>query len=176
MSGAAVRGSNRKAQVLTVAVLALVMAFSLARMHPWGGAGERIARLLPASGVNIEPTPEDAIYGMLDAARAGDVTRYLASYSGPMASSLKQSFSGKPANDFARYLREFNAGIKGVTVMVPQPTGANEVKVRVDYTYTDRTESQDLWLEKSGNLWTITRADAAEQIATPIPYGAAVRD
>ena len=41
----------------------------------------------------MRPPPQDAIYVMLDAARAGDVRKYLAAYTGQMEASLKQAVS-----------------------------------------------------------------------------------
>jgi hypothetical protein len=175
MSGGAGR-SNRKAQVLTIAILTLALSVALVRKGQWGRAVSRVTQAIPAAGTSAGVSPEDAIYDMLDAARAGDVVRYLASYSDAMAASLRQSFSGKPESDFARYLQESNSTVKGVTVMPPRWITDREAKVRVDYTYVDRTERQDLWLEKSGKSWKIARVGVAEQVKTAIPYGTPVRD
>ena len=57
----------------------------------------------------------------------------------------------------------------------PQALTDREVKVRVEYVYQDRNEVQQMYLEKSGNNWKITRVDSAERIKTLVPYGTPVR-
>jgi hypothetical protein len=66
-----------------------------------------------------EATPQDAIYEMLDAARKGDVEKYLASYAGEMSQSLAQAAA--ESGDFGKYLHDSNAEVKGIAVMEPQP-------------------------------------------------------
>jgi hypothetical protein len=120
-----------------------------------------------------EQTPQDAIYGMLDAARNGDVKRYLASYTGQMAQSLERAQT--ESQDFGAYLRDSNAALKGIAVMDPQAQSEREVKVRVEYVYQDRNETQFFYLEKTGREWKISRAETAERIKTIIPYGTPVQ-
>jgi hypothetical protein len=150
---------ERKAQIVTLAVLGAAVA------------GIAVFKRRPAP----PPTPQDAVYRMLDAARDGDVNKYLAAYTGPMEASLKQAVaeSGKAA--FARYLRDSNAAIKGVALMEPQPLAEREVKLRVDYVYQDRNEVQQMVLERTPAGWRIARVEAAERVKTLVPYGTPVQ-
>jgi len=122
-----------------------------------------------------DPTPQDAIYGMLDAARAGDVKTYLATYSGQMTAALQQSVAETTESKFAQYLKDSNAAIKGVAVSEPQPLTDTQVKVRVEYVYQDRNEAQTMFLEKQGGVWKITQVEGAERVKTLVPYGTPVQ-
>src|SRR5260370_30242828 len=51
---------------------------------------------------------------MLDAARNGDVKKYLGAYSGAMAASLRQSIAESSDAAFRQYLQDTNRALKGV--------------------------------------------------------------
>jgi hypothetical protein len=120
-----------------------------------------------------DPTPQDAIYAMLDAARAGDVKKYLTSYTGQMEQALQQARS--ESSDFAKYLRDSNTALKGIAVIEPEALSDREVKTRVEYVYQDRNEVQFFYLEKSRDGWKISRVESAERIKTLVPYGTPVQ-
>jgi len=120
-----------------------------------------------------DPSPQDAIYGMLDAARSGDVTKYIASYTGEIKQSLQRAKS--ESVDFAQYLRDSNAALKGIAVTEPQPLSDREVKARVEYVYQDRNEIQYFYLQKLPGGWKISRVDSAERVKTLVPYGTPVK-
>ena len=151
---------------MTILVLSAVLVVIFARK---GDLRASLAGLTQRS----EAAPEDAIYAMLDAARNGNVKNYLASYSGQMAQSLERAKAESP--DFAGYLRDSNAALKGIAVMDPQPLSEREVRVRVEYVYQDRNEAQFFYLEKARRGWTISRVEPAERVRTVIPYGTPVQ-
>ena len=128
---------------------------------------------VPRISKPAEATPQDAIYGMLDAARAGDVKRYLSSYAGQMEGALKQAAA--ESSDFGKYLKDSNAAIKGIAVMEPQALSDREVKAHVEYVFQDRNEVQYMYLEKTPAGWKIARVDSAERVKTLVPYGTPVR-
>jgi hypothetical protein len=111
---------------------------------------------------------------MLDAARAGDASAYLARYTGPMQVNLKQAIVEKGDTAFRAYLRNSNAEIKGVALSEPQAVSDSEARVRVEYVYQDRNEAQTIYLEKLSGDWKIARVDGAERVKTLIPYGTPV--
>ncbi len=79
---------KKKAQIVTIAVLACVVgAVIVKRWRP--AIAER-----PAT--TAETMPQDVIYAMLDAARDGDVGKYLTSYTGQMETSLQQAVAESP--------------------------------------------------------------------------------
>lgn len=157
---------ERKTHLATMAVLIVALGAVLGQKGGW-----RLGR----SGSNQPSSPQDAIYGMLDAARSGNVAAYLARYTGPMLASLQQSVRETTEAAFSGYLRDSNSAIKGVAVSEPQVTGDREASVRVEYVYQDRNEVQIVHLEKAGGEWRIARVDGAERVKTLVPYGTPVR-
>ena len=72
-----------------------------------------------APGISSAPAgPEDAIYGMLDAARAGDTQTYLDSFSGALRDQLVQVVKENAEPSFAAYLKSQNSAFQGVAVSV----------------------------------------------------------
>ena len=67
--------------VLTIAVLLGALAMAVLRTHQWRLPAPFNAWITFRSN-RITANPEDAIYSMLDAARAGDVKAYLDCFSG----------------------------------------------------------------------------------------------
>jgi len=168
---------NRKkqaAEALTVAALAAALGIVLYRQGTFDARTPSFSAGAP-DAPKVGPTPQDAIYAMLDAAREGDVPMYLAAYTGQMQASLQQAVAESGEEKFAAYLKSTNASIKGVAIAEPQALTDREVKVRIEYVYADRNEVQFAYLEKMGNQWRIARLDAAERIKTPVPYGAPVQ-
>jgi hypothetical protein len=155
---------SRKAQLLTMGLLALAFGIAVGRKQVFHSTGESP----PAAA-------QDAIYAMLDASRAGNVEAYLASYSGQMLSALEQSVRETGPERFSRYLKDSNSAIKGIAVSDPEPVSVREVKVRVEYVYQDRNDAQTVYLEKSGGDWKIFRVDGSERVRTLIPYGTPVQ-
>jgi hypothetical protein len=156
-------GREKLARIITIAVLAGVVGMVAARK--WTPAAIVTGRK--------DPTPQDAIYAMLDAAQQGNVDQYLAQYGGPMAEALKQARADSP--DFGKYLRDSSARIKGVAVSEPEMVSPQQVRTRVEFVYQDRNESQVMYLDKSPVGWKISRVDGAELVKTMVPYGTPVR-
>ena len=117
------------------------------------------------------PTPRDAIYAMLGAARSGDVATYLDSFAGPLAASLAQSAAEQGDERFARSLREANEPVKGIAINEPQSMTDREARLRVELIYQDRNETQILQLEKQDGRWRIVRLGAAQRVKPSVPYG-----
>jgi len=164
----------RQKQLVTIMVLALAAGLALAGRNGWRWPS--IRRMLPAASTpQPAPSPQDAIYTMLDAARTGDVKAYVACYTGQMATALEASIRESSAQNFAQYLRNTNAAVKGVAVHEPEKLSDREAKVRVEYVYEDRNEIQTMYLEKAAAEWKIARIDGAERIKTLVPYGTPVK-
>lgn len=166
--------SQRKAQLMTGALMAAALAAVAFRNMGWSPAP--VAEALPAAmQPKADPTPQDTVYAMFDAAREGDVNGYLSHYAGQMVASLRQTVAEQGEAAFARYLKETNAPVKGIAILEPQPLTEREVKLRVEYVYADRNEAQVFYLEKDGSQWKIARLDSSERVKTLIPYGTPVK-
>lgn len=158
--------TQRTAQVVTIAILALVVAILVIRQSGWSPSFR--------TGPKREPTPQDAIYAMLDAAREGDVDEYMKAYTGQMRASLEQTIAEKTKRGFADYLRESNAQIKGIAITEPEKLTPTEVRARVEYVFQDRNEVQLMYLQRVEARWLITRVDATRRVPTLVPYGTPV--
>jgi len=165
---------ERKTAVVTIVVLAGAFALVLGQKNKLTLSTVR-DQVTQISQPKPDPTPQDAIYAMLDAARAGDVKTYLASYTGQMTVALQQSIAETTEPKFTQYLKDSNAAIKGVAVNEPQQLSDTQVKVRVEYVYQDRNEAQTMFLEKQGGVWKIRQVDSAERVKTLVPYGTPVQ-
>jgi hypothetical protein len=129
-----------------------------------------------ASGTTSVPAgPEDAIYGMLDAARAGNTNAYLDSFSGSMREQLVQVIKESAEPSFAAYLKSQNSAFQGVAVSVTDRPSDKEAQVRVEYVYGNRNEVQSVYLRKDSR-WRIVKVAGAEQIKTLLPFGSTVTD
>jgi hypothetical protein len=166
---------ERKTQAVTIIALAAAFGVVLAQKSGWMLSDVKMADIVQRPAPKSDPSPQDAIYAMLDAARVGDVKAYLASYTGQMDSALKQSLAETTEAGFAKYLKDSNATVKGIAISEPQPLTDREVKVRVEYVYQDRNEAQTMYLEKGGEGWKIARVDSAERVKTLVPYGTPVQ-
>jgi hypothetical protein len=163
---------ERKAQIATVAVLLAALGIALAAKAGWRWRDFRPTRITEAKA---DQEPQDAIYAMLNAARAGDIRTYLDSYTGQMQASLRQALAATTEAAFAQYLKDSNAAVKGIAVSDPQTVTDAEAKVRVEYIYQDRNEVQTMHLEKGPAGWKISGADGDERVKTLIPYGTPVK-
>jgi hypothetical protein len=158
----------KKAHMLTVAVLLAALAVVLIRKTNW-----RVPE--PAAGQIESQGPQDTIYSMLNAARAGNVKAYLANYTGQTEAALRQTLVESKEPEFAKYLRDSSSSLKGVAVSEPQTITDQEAKVRVEYVYQDRNEVQMMYLEKRPSGWKISRTDGDERVETLVPYGTPVK-
>ena len=165
---------NRKAQILTGVLLAVIAVFLVARQR--GLTPESVSEAVTsAAAEKAPPSPQDAVYAMLDAARDGNVPAYVSHFTGQMTTLLDQSLAENGEAKFAEYLKRTNAPIKGIAINEPQKLTEREVKARVEYVYADRNEVQNMFLVKVGDVWKIERLEETERIKTLIPYGTPVR-
>ena len=153
---------NRKAQVIALAVLLAASGAGIARKAGWRRRD------------SAPQEPQDAVYAMLDAARAGRISAYLASYTGQLETSLRQTAAETGDAAFAKYLTAINSAIKGVAVYDPETINPTQARLRVEYIYQDRNETQSVYLERISGAWKISRVDGDQRIKTLIPYGTRV--
>jgi hypothetical protein len=157
------------AQLATVFVLAAGLGIGLVRTAGWKLQSFAATRRAP------EQNPQDAIYSMLEAARTGDVKRYVGNFTGPLEASLRQTLAETSEGGFSKYLRESNSEIQGVAVSDPQIISAFQAAIRVEYIYRDRNQAQMFFLDKASTGWKISRTDGEERVKTLIPYGTPVK-
>ena len=154
----------KRSHIATVAVLLAVLSVSLIRRTGW-----RVPE--PSAGKD----PQDTIYSVLNAARAGDARAYLANYTGPAEAALRETLAESSESGFVKYLKDSSSSLKGVAVSEPQTITDVEARVRVEYVYQDRNEVQMMYLEKGPRGWKIFRMDGDERVETLVPYGTPVK-
>jgi hypothetical protein len=148
--------------MITVLLLGGVVAFAL-----WKQRGAPPVAAPPAK-------PEAAVYAMLDAAQAGDVNRYQDQHTGAAAETIRRAVAEAGAERFSQALRDLHRPVKGVAVMEPEAVSESEVRVKVEFVFQDRNETQVLRLRKESARWRIADSQAAERAKTVVPYGTPV--
>jgi len=159
--------------VLTVVVLLGVFAIALLRSNHWQlPSSWNVWRAFTAK--RAPSNPEDGIYAMFNAARAGDAQAYLDCFSGP----LREQLAATAAEDakFKEYLISQNSAVQGTAVTVTDRPNADEARVRLEYVYSDHNEVQNVHLKREGARWKIIKLDAAQPVQPLVPYGTKATD
>jgi hypothetical protein len=120
--------------------------------------------------------PDEAIYNMLDAARAGNAKSYLDSFADPMRAQIEQVVKESSKDKFAAYLVSQNSAFQSVAITVTSEASDHEALAKVEYVYSDRNEVQYMHLNKVQGQWKITEVSGSQPIKTLIPFGTAVTD
>ena len=164
----------KKPGVLTGAFLVLLLGFIYLRTHDWK---------LPSAATSLfsrqaqsTATPQDAVYGMLDAARAGNTSVYVDTFSGPLQQQVQQVVREGGKAQFASYLTRQSASFQSVALSVTDQPSDVEARVRVEYVYVNRNEVQIFHLRKVGSRWRIVGVSSTDLTKTLIPWGTAVTD
>jgi hypothetical protein len=164
----------KRPAVLTGLFILILLSLIFLRTHGWRvptGVSPLFSLSRPRAA-----TPEDTVYGMLDAARAGDTAVYVDTFSGPLQQQIQQVIRESGRKQFATYLTAQSSSFQSVTLSVADQPSDLEVRLRVEYVYVNRNEVQSFHLRKSGGRWKIIGISGTEQIKTLIPYGTAVTD
>jgi len=159
--------------VLTVTVLVGIFAVAVLRSRHWQGPlgwnGWRSIGVMRAPS-----SPEDGIYAMFDAARAGDAQVYLDCFSGPLRDQL--AAAAKEDSKFKDYLMRQNWAVQGMAVTVTDRPNADEARVRLEYVYSDHNEVQNVGLKRVAARWKIISMDGAQSVLPVVPYGSKATD
>jgi hypothetical protein len=158
---------DTQARVLAVVALLAALGVGVARQAGWFD-------LAAAPATTTEDAISAGVYATMNAARAGDVNRYLDGYTGPMRSALQRSLDDSGAPAFARYLQSLDAEVKGLAVSV-ESSGQREARARVEYVYQERNSVQAVYLEKERGVWRIARTEDNQTVKAAIPYGTPIR-
>jgi hypothetical protein len=164
----------KRPTVLTGFFMLVLLSLLFLRAHDWR-VPVNITDFLSRSRPRI-PTPEDTVYGMLDAARAGDTGVYVDAFSGPLQQQIQQAVRESGKTQFANYLTAQSSSFQSVALSVADQPSDVEARLRVEYIYVNRNEVQTFHLKKTGARWKIIGISGTDQIKTLIPYGTAVSD
>jgi hypothetical protein len=164
----------KKPAVLTGVFLALLLGLIFLRTHGWklpanlAGVFSR-SRATPA-------TPEDTVYGLLDAARAGNTALYVDTFSGPLGQQIQQAVRESGKAQFSQYLTGQSSSFQSVALSVTDQPSDVEARLRVEFIYTNRNEVQMYHLRKMNNRWKVVGISGTDLTRTLIPWGTAVTD
>jgi hypothetical protein len=160
--------------VLTALFVAVLFALVFLRSHGWR-LPSQVSGFFAHSAPRVK-TPEDTVYGMLDAARAGDTTQYVDTFAGPLRRQVEQVMRESGRSQFAAYLATQSGAFQSVAVSVTEQPSDAEARLRVEYVYNNRNEVQTFHLKKDSGRWAIIGISGTDQIKTLIPFGTAVTD
>jgi hypothetical protein len=160
----------KKPEILTAAFLALLLGFLYLRTHDW-----KLPSLLSRQQ-QASKSPQDAVYGMLDAARAGNTSDYVDTFSGPLQQQVQQVVKEGGKAQFASYLTRQSASFQSVALSVTDQSSDAEARVRVEYVYVNRNEVQIFHLRRIGSRWKVVGVSSTDITKTLIPWGTAVTD
>lgn len=164
----------KKPGILTGAFLLLLLGFLYLRAHEWK---------LPPAAMSLfsrqtqsTASAQDAVYNMLDAARAGDTSVYVDTFSGPLQQQVQQVVREGGKAQFAGYLTRQSSSFQSVALSVADQPSDAEARIRVEYVYVNRNEVQVFHLRKIGFRWKIVGVSSTDLTKTLIPWGTAVTD
>jgi hypothetical protein len=120
--------------------------------------------------------PEEVIWQMSDAARAGKADAYLACFSGELRMRLEKTASEMGAARFTEYLQQLNREVTGIAVSDLAQSDADTARLRVEFVLRGKNEAQTHHFKRRDGQWMIERVDDAEQVKVLIPYGTAVQN
>jgi hypothetical protein len=164
----------KRPAVLTGLFMLVLLSLVFLRTHNWRvpvNVTDFFSRSRPRT-----QTPEDTVYAMLDAARAGDTAVYVDAFSGPLQRQIQQVIRESGKTQFATYLTAQSSSFQSVALSVTDQPSDAEARLRVEYVYANRNEVQTFHLKKSGGRWKVVGISGTDLIKTLIPYGTAVTD
>lgn len=164
----------KRPAVLTGFFMLVLLSLVFLRAHHWR-VPVNLTNFLSHARPRTQ-TPEDTVYGMLDAARAGDTAVYVDTFSGPLQQQIQQAIRESGKRQFATYLTAQSSSFQSVALSVADQPSDVEARLRVEYVYANRNEVQTFHLKQSGGRWKIVGISGTDQIKTLIPYGTAVTD
>src|ERR1700684_2428482 len=100
--------------VWTVAFLLVLLSLVFLRTHGWR-LPVNLATLFRPARPRVQ-TPEDTVYGMLDAARAGNTTVYVDTFAGPLQQQIEQAVRESGKAQFATYLSAQSSSFQSVAL------------------------------------------------------------
>jgi hypothetical protein len=164
----------KRPAVLTAAFLALLLGLIFLRTHGWRLPTNLSTLFSRSSATPV--TPEDTVYRMLDAARAGNTGVYVDTFSGPLQQQIQQVIRESGKTQFAAYLTGQSSSFQSVALSVTDQPSDLEARLRVEYVYSNRNEVQTYHVRKFGSRWKIVGISGTDLTKTLIPFGTAVTD
>ena len=130
--------------------------------------GMRVLRSTPSSA----ETPEQCLEQMFLAMKDGNVSAFLACFTGELRERLDRDAKVQGTQKFAEYMKETVAPVKGRAIYRSESADPEQAKVVVDRVFEGRPwEYQCYRLRRASGQWRIFALDPVELHDPPIPYG-----
>jgi hypothetical protein len=145
--------------ICTGLILLVVGVVSLRRPGP--GAAAPSVTIPPAKsttrtrGERPEAGADQAVRGLLAAARAGEVGVYLDAFAGPLRDRLERDRATRGDAAVAGELRTAAAARRGHAVYAAEPDGPDAATVVVESVYASHNERQTYRLERRDEAWKV---------------------
>ena len=123
-----------------------------------------------------EDDPRKVITESIQAAREGDVARYLACFRGDVADRLRQALEEQGEDAFARDIALRADQIVGVAMTPVEGSDGSpgQVTLEVEWVFRDRNERQQVRLQRTWRGWTIVEMAGGVTVKMPISYGTSI--
>jgi hypothetical protein len=97
----------------------------------------------------------------------------MAQFADPLRAQLIRLRAEKGDVYLRDYLARLTRPIKGLAADLArtEEVGPSEVRLPIQFLYSDRNEVQSFFLRRSGDRWRITRIETARSAPVLIPYG-----
>jgi hypothetical protein len=160
-------------------LLAGVVTIVLMAVLLWNGARRDTSTpvdessLVAARPSTIKPA-ETTVHALLASAKAGDVTTYLDTFTGPLKDRLSRQVAERGRAPFADDLRNASRSRKSHAVFAAEPDGPDAAMVTVEAVYPDRNERQTYRVEKTDAGWLVAGVETIKSHQPQSKYGAPV--
>ncbi|WP_422923567.1 hypothetical protein [Singulisphaera sp. PoT] len=163
------RRKRLAAGALTVVLMGILAWSGLRRPAP--ETAPDVANPADASAPTATNPADDRIRSLLDSARKGDVTSYLASFDGPIRQRLEREVEERGREAFADSLRDASKARKSHAIFSAVPEGAEAARVTVETVYPDRNERQTYRVEQRPEGWLVTDVETIRGHEPKAKYG-----
>lgn len=128
----------------------------------------------PGEGGGARPDPGDVLRAMGDAARAGDLDRYLDCFGDDLRRRLDDLRRSLGDDAFRGEIRRPFDGVKGIAALRRDAPGPDEAAYELTHVRSDGEEASEVRLRWIDRAWRIVSMSRAERRKPAIPYGTPV--
>jgi hypothetical protein len=121
-------------------------------------------------------SPTDCIRAMSRFSREGRVDEYLDCFTGDLRTKLEQARDEMEPGAFAELLRRRAEPVRGIAISDQNAVDEMTTRVKVEWVFENRNESQAVTLRKVNGLWKIAAMTEAQFEKPKIPYGTKVSE
>ena len=160
------------AAVLTAALMGLLLWSGLRRTDSNPAGPVPPGASAPELRADARTPAEDCVRSLLASARDGDVSSYLAAFTGKTRGRLEREVNERGRDAFADDLRRASATRKSHAVFAAVPEGPDAATVTLEAVYPDRNERQSFRVEKTDRGWLVAGVETVKSRQPGPRFGA----